>query len=70
MKALIDTKTDKILGFTMLGVGAGEVMATVQVAMLAGLPYTILRDAIFTHPTLTEGLISLFSNVTPPMPRR
>lgn len=63
MKALIDTKSDRILGFTAFGVGAGEIMATVQVAMLAGLPYTALRDAIFTHPTLPEGLVALFSNV-------
>jgi pyruvate/2-oxoglutarate dehydrogenase complex dihydrolipoamide dehydrogenase (E3) component len=60
MKALIDTKSDRILGFTMFGAGAGDVMATVQVAMLAGLPYTALRDAILTHPTMPEGLISLF----------
>ena len=65
MKALIDTKSDQILGFTALGVGAGEVLATVQVAMLAKLPYTALRGAIFTHPTLTEGLIPLFSAVPP-----
>jgi len=39
-------------------------LATVQVAMLANLPYTALRDAIFTHPTITEGLIPLFSNVS------
>jgi pyruvate/2-oxoglutarate dehydrogenase complex dihydrolipoamide dehydrogenase (E3) component len=65
MKALIDTKTDHIIGFTAFGVGAGEIMAPVQVAMLAGLPYTALRDAIFTHPTLPEGLIPLFTNVPP-----
>ncbi len=63
MKALIDTKSDRILGFTVFGVGAGEIMASVQVAMIAGLPYTALRDAIFTHPTLPEGLIPLFSEV-------
>jgi len=62
MKALIDTDSDRILGFTAFAVGAGETMATVQVAMLAGLPYTALRDAIFTHPTLSEGLIPLFSS--------
>jgi hypothetical protein len=39
-------------------------MATVQVAMLAGLPYTALRDAIFTHPTMSEGLIPLFGKVS------
>ena len=63
MKALIDTESDRILGFTVFGVEAGEIMATVQVAMIAGLPYTTLRDAIFTHPTLQEGLVSLFSAV-------
>lgn len=65
MKALIDTKSDRILGFTVFGVEGGEVMAAVQVAMIAGLPYTALKDAIFTHPTLLEGLIPLFSAVSP-----
>jgi pyruvate/2-oxoglutarate dehydrogenase complex dihydrolipoamide dehydrogenase (E3) component len=59
MKALIDTKSDRILGFTMFGAGAGDVMTTVQMAMLAGLPYTALRDAVITHPTMPEGLIPL-----------
>jgi len=61
MKALIDATSDRILGFTAFGVGAGEIMAPVQVAMIAGLPYTALTDTIFTHPTLSEGLIPLFS---------
>jgi pyruvate/2-oxoglutarate dehydrogenase complex dihydrolipoamide dehydrogenase (E3) component len=65
MKALIAPDADKILGFTVFGVGAGELIAPVQVAMIAGLPFTSLRDAIFTHPTLAEGLIPLFSNVPP-----
>lgn len=64
MKALIDAKSDRILGFTAFGVGAGDTMATVQVAMLAQLPYTALRDAIFTHPTLPEGLVQLFTKVS------
>lgn len=63
LKALLDTESDRILGFTALGVEAGEIIATVQVAMLGGLPYTTLRDAIFTHPTMLEGLIPLFSAV-------
>jgi pyruvate/2-oxoglutarate dehydrogenase complex dihydrolipoamide dehydrogenase (E3) component len=63
LKALIDTDSDRILGFTALGVEAGEIIATVQVGMLAGLPYTALRDTIFTHPTMLEGLIPLFSAV-------
>jgi pyruvate/2-oxoglutarate dehydrogenase complex dihydrolipoamide dehydrogenase (E3) component len=65
MKALIDAN-ERILGFSAFGAEAGEVMASVQVAMLAGLPYTALRDAIFTHPTMAEGLIQLFSNVSLP----
>jgi len=63
MKALIDTGSDRILGFTALGPDAGELIAVVQVAMLAGTPYTTLRDAIFTHPTMAEGLIALFNSV-------
>jgi pyruvate/2-oxoglutarate dehydrogenase complex dihydrolipoamide dehydrogenase (E3) component len=62
MKALLDTRSDCILGFTMLGPEAGEVIAIVQTAMLARLPYTGLRDAIFTHPTMAEGLNVLFWN--------
>src|SRR5712672_3197910 len=63
MKALIDARSDRILGFTMLGAGAGEVIAAVQTAMLAGLPYTALRDAILTHPTMAEGLGVLLASV-------
>ena len=62
MKALLETNGDRILGFAMIGPEAGEVMAVVQVAMLAGLPYTALRDAILTHPTMAEGLNALFSS--------
>ena len=62
MKALIGTD-DRILGFTAFGAEASEMMAVVQTAMLAGLPYTALRDAIFTHPTASEGLVFLFSKV-------
>jgi pyruvate/2-oxoglutarate dehydrogenase complex dihydrolipoamide dehydrogenase (E3) component len=62
VKALVDTGSDRILGFTAFCVGAGEILASVQIAMTAGLPYTALRDAILTHPTLTEGLIPLFSS--------
>ena len=63
MKALVDARSDRILGFTMFGPEAGEVMAVVQTAMLAGMPYTGLRDAILAHPTMAEGLKSLFSEV-------
>jgi pyruvate/2-oxoglutarate dehydrogenase complex dihydrolipoamide dehydrogenase (E3) component len=63
MKALVEASGDRILGFTMIGAEAGEVMAVVQTAMLAGMPYTGLRDAIIAHPTMAEGLGALFSNV-------
>jgi pyruvate/2-oxoglutarate dehydrogenase complex dihydrolipoamide dehydrogenase (E3) component len=62
VKALVETDSDRILGFTAFGVGAGEILAAVQIAIIAGLPYTALRDAVLTHPTLTEGLIALFSS--------
>ena len=65
MKALLDARTDRILGFTMFGPEAGEVMAVVQTAMLAGMPYTGLRDAILAHPTMAEGLGELFAEVPP-----
>src|SRR5712692_1625619 len=63
MKALISADTDEILGFTALGTEAGELMAIVQTAILAKLPYTALRDAVLTHPTMAEGLTSLFGVV-------
>jgi pyruvate/2-oxoglutarate dehydrogenase complex dihydrolipoamide dehydrogenase (E3) component len=65
IKALIDTKSDRILGFSVFGVQAGEIMGAVQIVMLARLPYTTLREAVLTHPTMLEGLIPLFSAVPP-----
>jgi pyruvate/2-oxoglutarate dehydrogenase complex dihydrolipoamide dehydrogenase (E3) component len=62
LKALIG-EDDRILGFTALGVGAGELLAPVQLAMVTGLPYTALAELVVTHPTLTEGLVYLFSSV-------
>jgi len=63
LKALVAADSDRILGFMAFGVGAGEIMSAVQIAMIAGLPFTALRDGILTHPTLVEGLIPLFSSV-------
>jgi pyruvate/2-oxoglutarate dehydrogenase complex dihydrolipoamide dehydrogenase (E3) component len=68
MKALVESEGDRILGFTMIGPEAGEVMAAVQTAMVGGLPYTVFRDAILAHPTMAEGLSSLFAAI-PPAPR-
>ncbi len=63
IKALVEVDSDRILGFTGVGVDVGEVLSSVQFAMIGGLPYTALRDAVLTHPTLVEGLIPLFSSV-------
>jgi pyruvate/2-oxoglutarate dehydrogenase complex dihydrolipoamide dehydrogenase (E3) component len=69
MKVLVGVGDDRILGFTMIGAEAGEVMAAIQTAMLADLPYPRLRDAILAHPTMAEGLGDLFSNVPPRPPQ-
>jgi len=61
MKALVG-EDDRILGFTVFGVDGGEIMSAIEIAMIAGLPYTRVRDAILAHPTLMEGLIVLFSS--------
>jgi len=62
IKALIGATDDAILGFSAFGQSAGELMATVQLAMSAKLSYTAVRDSIFTHPTYSEGLVYLFSS--------
>jgi pyruvate/2-oxoglutarate dehydrogenase complex dihydrolipoamide dehydrogenase (E3) component len=64
LKALVEAEAegDRILGFTAFSVDAGETMSAVQIAMIAGLPFTALRDAVLTHPTLVEGLMPLFSS--------
>jgi pyruvate/2-oxoglutarate dehydrogenase complex dihydrolipoamide dehydrogenase (E3) component len=64
LKALI-SEDDRILGFTAFGVGVGELLPVVQLAMSANLPYTAIRSLIVTHPTISEGLVSLFSAVPP-----
>jgi len=68
MKMLIESAGDRVLGFAMLGPESGEVLAAVQTAMLGGLPYTVLRDAILAHPTMAEGLNALLAAV-PAAPR-
>jgi pyruvate/2-oxoglutarate dehydrogenase complex dihydrolipoamide dehydrogenase (E3) component len=61
IKALVGAD-DRILGFTAFGAEASELMAIAQTAMLGAIPYTVLRDTIWTHPTMAEGLIGLFAN--------
>jgi pyruvate/2-oxoglutarate dehydrogenase complex dihydrolipoamide dehydrogenase (E3) component len=62
-KAVIDTQTDRILGVALLGDGSGEVVSAVQMAMLGGLRYQQVRDAVITHPTMGEGLNLLFDTL-------
>jgi pyruvate/2-oxoglutarate dehydrogenase complex dihydrolipoamide dehydrogenase (E3) component len=64
MKALVGLDSDEILGFTAVAPHAGEIMSVVQTAMMGKLPYTALRDAVFTHPTMAEGLGPLFMGVS------
>ena len=63
MKMLIGKESDEIVGFTAFGIEASELMAAVQTAMVGRLPYTVLRDAIFAHPTMSEGLVFLLNQV-------
>jgi len=61
MKAVVDADTGQILGAAVLGIEGGEIMAILEVAMIGKVPYTVLRDGIFAHPTLAESLNNLFS---------
>jgi len=61
IKAIVDTDTKQILGAAVLGIEGGEVMAALEIAMMGKLPYTVLRDGIFAHPTLAESLNNLFT---------
>jgi pyruvate/2-oxoglutarate dehydrogenase complex dihydrolipoamide dehydrogenase (E3) component len=63
MKVLVAKNSDDILGFTAFGLDASELMDAMQTAMLGHLPYSVLRDAILTHPTVSEGLAQLLANV-------
>jgi pyruvate/2-oxoglutarate dehydrogenase complex dihydrolipoamide dehydrogenase (E3) component len=60
MKAVVDAESGQILGCAVLGIEGGEIMAMLQMAMMGKLPYTVLRDAVFAHPTLAESLNNLF----------
>jgi pyruvate/2-oxoglutarate dehydrogenase complex dihydrolipoamide dehydrogenase (E3) component len=65
MKAIVDTRTQQILGCTVLGVEGGEVMSMMQIAMMGKLPYPAIKEAIFAHPTLAESLNNLFMTLDP-----
>jgi pyruvate/2-oxoglutarate dehydrogenase complex dihydrolipoamide dehydrogenase (E3) component len=61
MKAIVDADNNQILGAAVLGIEGGETMSAIEIAMMAKLPYTALRDGTFAHPTLAESLNNLFS---------
>lgn len=63
MKVVVDTPSGRILGAAVLGVGGGEVMAMLQIAMMANMPYTALRDGVFAYPTMAESLNNLFTSL-------
>lgn len=60
LKAIVDADTDQILGTAILGIEGGEIMTVLQMAMMGQVPYTVIRDAVFAHPTLAESLNNLF----------
>lgn len=63
MKAVVDATSGQILGCSILGIGGGEIMAQIEIAMMGHVPYTALRDGVFAHPTLAESLNNLFATL-------
>jgi len=63
MKAVVDATSGQILGCSILGIGGGEIMAQIEIAMMGQVPYTALRDGVFAHPTLAESLNNLFATL-------
>jgi pyruvate/2-oxoglutarate dehydrogenase complex dihydrolipoamide dehydrogenase (E3) component len=63
MKAIVDAESGQILGAAVLGIEGGELLAVLQMAMMGGVTYPRLRDAIFAHPTLAESLNNLFAKL-------
>jgi pyruvate/2-oxoglutarate dehydrogenase complex dihydrolipoamide dehydrogenase (E3) component len=64
IKVVVDAANDHIVGCAVFGVEGGELMSTIQVAMMGGMPYTALRDGIFAHPTFAEALNNLFAEAS------
>ncbi|OYR88795.1 FAD-containing oxidoreductase [Lactobacillus taiwanensis] len=59
-KALVDPETEEILGATLYGIESYELINMISLAMKAHLSYTVLRDQIYTHPTMSEAFNDLF----------
>jgi pyruvate/2-oxoglutarate dehydrogenase complex dihydrolipoamide dehydrogenase (E3) component len=66
MKAVVDGETGQILGFSCLGIDGGEIMGVIQVAMMGGVKWWELREAVFAHPTLSESLNNLWGFLEDP----
>ena len=65
MKLVVDAETDRILGAAILAAEGGELIQILGAVMLAGAPYTLLKGAIYIHPTLAEGFFALMDDVKP-----
>ncbi len=65
MKLVVDASNDRILGASILGIEGGELVQMLGVLMMANLPYTLLKGAVYTHPTLAEGFFTLMESVKP-----
>lgn len=63
LKAVVDAETGRILGCSLFCAEASEVINTVSLAMRMGVPYTYLRDGIYTHPSMSESLNDLFGGI-------
>jgi pyruvate/2-oxoglutarate dehydrogenase complex dihydrolipoamide dehydrogenase (E3) component len=68
MKLVVDAETDRILGAAILATEGGELVQILHAVMLAGAPYTLLKGAIYIHPTLAEGFWTLMEEVKPTGP--
>jgi len=63
MKVVVDADTDRVLGAAILGTGGGELVQTLMALMMADAPWTLFQDAVYIHPTLTEGFFALMASV-------
>jgi pyruvate/2-oxoglutarate dehydrogenase complex dihydrolipoamide dehydrogenase (E3) component len=63
MKIVVDAESDKILGAAILSTDGGELVQVLMPVIAAGLPYTVLKGAVYIHPTLAEGLWTLMEEV-------
>ncbi len=63
MKLVVDASTDRILGAAILGTGGGELVQTLMALMMADAPWRVFYQAVYIHPTMTEGFFALMDSV-------